>query len=308
MNDSQKTQTTDFTLDELSPQQQSEYLKNKREGGRNFEKGHTFENRFAVSKIAERISTFIEKNSDAEIKSQSPGFFVDDLVITNNQQDSFCWQCKNSNSVSWGNGKKGSIAFDFCHEDKKPRIGNLELTLVVPTQSLAETLNQSKTYLPSCTKVTHFPDKKLLELIQDGYIRDPLTAIAKSEQPDLALLNQIARLILATWSEQDGNAAASIIFDECNNLPVKLLRSKRPNSEAEALLRPSVRSILTSIPNLEFKIERGYLHFFYLGTQQALAFDCFSEKFNTVQDWIEREKPTEFEGAFERILNTWSDD
>lgn len=47
-----------------------EYLKNKNQGGRNFEKGDRYENRFAVTKIASAIRELLEDGTDAKIEAQ----------------------------------------------------------------------------------------------------------------------------------------------------------------------------------------------------------------------------------------------
>ncbi len=308
MSQQRRKKTKGFNPKPIVGSDKDEYLLNKNKGGDNFEKGRDYEIHFAVGRLAELVDIYLTKGKELKAQSQKPGFFVDDLVIDYSTKKRKAWQLKDVAKLSWGSGtRKGTIGFDFYNQIHNNPGKKEELALVVSSKRLCEKLEKDKpTVLQSC-EVEFFPNSTLLDLIREGHLFSPLSKIARSSSPSHALLKEIANLLIARWREQNGQIKTSELLP-INGYP-NLLRTAHPEAKAKGILQQQVKTILDAIPGFKYEIDRGFFHCSYLETtRQTLGFDCFSQKFKTVQDWIVENKPTVFEGPFERMLNTWSDD
>lgn len=298
-----KTKRSSFAFQTFTATQLLVYLSHKQTGGASFAKGYNYEATFALKNIAEAADVYFELGIDADFKTQCPGYFVDDLVIETPNTIN-CFQLKNKKFIQWGRGRKGSLAFDFAYQLRQPQSKLVDLCLVVPSVKVARRLAQKKPITLSSCSVLAFPAKNFVDLIKDGDISDSLSKIANSSNPPFDRLVQIAKLLLANWMFCGGNSKISSL------LSVDLqpfIRSSQPNHNALSRLRPKVAGILSGLPHFKYSIDRGFFHCVYGGTTyQSLAFDCFSSEFDTVQDWIEQNAPSQFPGDFERMMNTWS--
>jgi hypothetical protein len=152
--------------------------------------------------------------------------------------------------------------------------------------------------------VEFFPHNKWEYVVRNHReIRNALTASSKTSTPSLEALVQLATVISGIWVDSEGSITISTITQ--NALLKRFLRSAN-SSSGTSRLRPRVKEILDAIPDFRYKIDRGYFVYSYLFSTQSLAFDCFSKKFDVVQDWIETQCPTNFSEAFENALNAWS--
>lgn len=300
-------QDGNFELETLHESERTAYLKRKHLGGQNFSKGHTFENKFATAKIAEALYQYLLHNKSSKFQSPCQNFFVDDLVRLDNDDTHECWQLKDSKSVYWGRGTKGTIAFDFGHQQTVSGERAKGIALVVSDRTLADRLKATKPALLQKCSVRFFPTEKWEHLLRhDREVQEIFTAIARTSAPTTELLVQLATAISAFWINSEGDLR--VAADIMQPLLKRLLRSTLSDEEAQNYLRPRIKEILDAIPDFEYKIDRGYFHFSYLFTTQSLSFDCSSEKFQVVQDWIEKFSPQVFEGEFEDALNSWSSD
>lgn len=291
-------------LEALTPDQMADYLRNKHQGGRNFAKGHTFENKVAVREIAKSIDEFLnDESAEKHFQSQGAHFFVDDLVIELTDNRHHCRQIKDVADLSWGNGKKGSLAFDFLHQLKASADKAGSIGLIVSDEALAEKMRANKPDELSACSVEHFPAVVWTTLVKSDALKVPLVAIARHPNPSNDLLVGVAKAICGEWEFNEGRARTSQIMTK---LVTRFLRTRQSDEEALAMLKPEVSAILTKIPDFAYSISRGYFHYTYIFTEQSLPFDCFSPTFQAFQSMILEKNPTEFEGPLEDILNTWS--
>lgn len=227
--------------------------------------------------------------------------FVDDLVVQTARNDHF--QLKNTSTLSWGNGNKGSLLFDFYYEGRALSGKVHSLALVVSSQDRVRLLNDSRPdLLPENTKVTYFPDENLFGLLRGKHIDADLRQICKSRDAHLDELKYLANVLLARWCDRNGACRTSEFLDPQVR---RFLRSDKQGAQGE--LRPAVRTILDAIPGFKYCVSRGFFEYEYKCTKQIFSFDVFDERFSTVQDWIEKENPREFPALFERMLMTWSE-
>lgn len=281
------------------------YLQHKAQGGRNFEKGDRYETRFAVKKIAEKLTHYLTRSTSFKAVAQFEGSFVDDLVIEDSTAIEH-FQLKNTQSQYWGSGKKGSLLFDFFHENVRlqSRGKPFKLSLVVSDETSAERLDLKRPIdLPAETKVAHYPDVNLFQLIKQNHLRSELAGLSRKVDARDDDLMYLARALMARWCDRDGECSAEDLLDNTVRRFMRSLHKGNP----EDILVPEVKQILNGIPGFKYTVSRGFLQYHYKGTSQVLAFDVFDERFKTVQEWIRGTHPSTFPGNFEDMLMTWSE-
>ncbi len=277
------------------------YRLNKKIGGANFAKGHSFENSFAIVCIARGLERSLRDGTTSKVTAQHESYLVDDLVIEFSDERHSCWQLKNSKSVGWGDGNTGSLAFDFGQQLTESDGKVEQIGLVCSDNKIVEKLIGGKPAGFDQVEVSCFPDEKWDKLVNNELIRQQLVAIAKSSNPTNDLIIQIATCICGLWVNSGFNLN---IPDFIKEPLTRLLRV--PGAENAVILRAGVTNVLNAIDNFEYGIDRGFFFYEYLGTRQTLNFAIDTPRFDTVQNWIESEKPAEFEGDFEDMLLTWS--
>jgi hypothetical protein len=293
-----------FVPEVLGNSELIQYLRNKRTGGRNFQKGSNYESKFALGKIAKLVGQYLSNGLDAKIESQKPDYFVDDLVVEYPDNSVEAFQLKNVQELSWGPGNKGDLSFDFYQQIVKASGTNTSLALVVSSEAVAAKLKMKKPDALKDCVVEHFPEAPFRVLVC-GPLRESLSELAKSPKPPTDMLVQIGKLLQAEWWVKEGNAFVSELIPAAG-LP-KLLKSERNQEDIEAQLGFEVREILEAIPDFSFSLARGFFHCSYLQTEISLGFDCFHPKFEKFQKWILEHRPTEFEGDFEDMVTAGSD-
>lgn len=281
-------------VEQLTLEQREEYLRRKTSGGRNFGKGATFENRFAVLKLAQSLSIHLNTGEDYEFNAQCGGHFVDDLVVSKSAAAVECYQLKDAQSLAWGDGTQKTLLFDSYHEKKLMEKATMpfELSLVVSSDAVATKMRQTKPDLIANTTVLHFPAEDLFSLIENNHISAELQNIGKWRNAKADQLTGLARCILGRWSDADGQLKTSQLVVGAVK---EFLRCAQSDQAAREQLRPAVKRILDAIPQFDYTIERGFFHYDCFNTSQTLNFDCFSKRFDHLQDLIEAQKPENFD-------------
>lgn len=289
-------------LDLCSASERDEYLAQKQSGGANFQKGATYENRFAVWKLADQLLKYLEQDSDSMIESQKANFYVDDLVIENlAARTSDCFQLKNRKRTEWGTGRKGSLVFDCYWQTQQEASG--KVTVVVSSERIEKKLNKKlPNILGTVVTAQYFPKDKLADLLEFSPFKTSLGKLSNVESAPRNILEQTANILLAAWHESEGNCVASTLVSKISNAKGCSLRAKGTDSDAEKQLRPAVKQILERISNLKFVIQRGYFHYSYGFDKATFPFDCYSQQFSDLQDWIERNQPKQYVDDLEREL------
>jgi hypothetical protein len=292
-------------IDKLAKSEIDQYLANKSKGGKSFDKGQRFERSFAVKTIAVRLNCFLKNGKDSLLKAQCEDCFVDDLVVKVENDSIECFQLKNSPAVYWGNGSKGSLLFDFYYQAEQLAGVDHCLSLVVSSENRARLLQESRpAELPETVAITYFPDKEIVGLLRENHLGNDLQEICKYENPKLDELSYVAKVLLAIWCDCKGRCRAS---DFVQSEVTKYLRGDRYRRCAAPGLRVRVREILDAIPGFQYKVFRGFFSYLYKNTRQVFLFDVYDTRFETVQNWIEKETPKEFPGEFEDMLVSWSE-
>ena len=93
-------------------EEHTKYLANKHRGGLNNLKGNTFEVIYATKEIIRLFSCSVNLEN-IYLSAQLDDTFVDDFQIIYENGQKVYHQCKNVQELSWGNGQKGSLLYDF---------------------------------------------------------------------------------------------------------------------------------------------------------------------------------------------------
>ena len=89
-----------------------EYLANKHRGGLNNSKVNSYENIFAIYKIASLLKDY-QNTQETVISAQIEDAFVDDLFLSLPQDKYEFYQIKNVQSLTWQSGSSQSLQYDF---------------------------------------------------------------------------------------------------------------------------------------------------------------------------------------------------
>jgi len=149
-----------YLIEELFGGDVATYVGNKHRGGVNGQKGTRYEDFYAVLRVAELSSKYIEQNMDYEIEGQSLAF-VDDIVISfPDLKNAEYYQLKNSNQVSWGTMELKSICDDFLKQHQLNIKMDIKSTiiLVVPDERVGLRLQKSiPSQIANFSRVEIFP-------------------------------------------------------------------------------------------------------------------------------------------------------
>lgn len=181
---------------------------------------------------------------------------------------------------------------------------NPTIILVVPDEAFLDNLEQSMpTHIRDFSSVCHFPsfDSPDLYVWEVDWIQDTLRKLATDENatPD-QLFGLLAALLIACQSRHHGGSAGDIV-DHVARMHPSQIRVIPDQQDWKLLLRPDFQKILAQIPDLDYRIERGFFQWSGLGMSQTFVFNCLSKEFNLFQEAVESRRPTTFE-EFEEML------
>jgi hypothetical protein len=255
------------------------YLKSKHQGGINNSKGNTFENFFAIYKIALLAKKNV-KDKDNLISSQV-SCFVDDLAIEMLAVPSADYfQIKDVATLSWDSGHTYTIKDDF---ELQLALGKSEgidtrCIMVVSKKSVYDSLKkETPEAIKGKTDIIHFNTaasiNQLIQVNKD--FKDAISDICAINSPSIDKMETVATIILGVWDASDKTKATiEQLLKKCYSI--------NPNYIAgfESSLPSNVESIFQRIDGLSFKVENSYLVWNYKSTDTGvLPFPIGSKEF-----------------------------
>lgn len=293
---------SDHEIENLLGEDALKRLKARARGGANAYKGQSYEEIFSSHKIAKLARNYIEAGIDANAEWQSDAF-VDDFVIRQDTEKSFKgYQLKNSPNVGWEIGSS-PIKVDFQNQfqcSNQEGYTDVNLRLVCSDMECVKTLTASiPEEIKDYAKAVHFPYKeKFVDLLEENqWVADDFGWLSKFPNPKKLDMHQVAAILIGAWRLLAPTATISSVLEQARDMSPMLVRSLRNDANAEAQLKPECREILNSLPEFNFTIERGFLHWSYSNDlmKGVLSQDCFSPAFEAFQNSIMRINPTSFE-------------
>lgn len=274
------------------------YLVNKNRGGSSGAKGNTYESFFAVYQIALISQSVIESSKEIQLSSQILAF-VDDLIVDRQDETPIQhYQLKSSKNEAWGQGLK-SISDDFQkqYELNKTISKESQLILVVSHLTLKNKLESSiPTAIKEYTQVIHFPyDEELVKLIaKEPKFRQAIEYLCAFDNPAPDKIECVATVLAGAWvSSAKSQVSVMEILKKAQESTPSFIRS----FSQELQLDPEIDEILCKIPDFQYNLTRGFLHWEYKGglEEGTLSYSLETERFRQFQKRIKQKKPTCFE-------------
>lgn len=275
-----------------------EYLVNKSRGGNSGAKGNTYENFFAVYQIALLSQLVIESNKEIKFSSQLLAF-VDDLIIDCQDETPLQhYQLKNSQNEKWGKGLR-SISDDFKkqYDLNKSISRESQIGLVVSSPNLKTKLEST---IPSAIKeysqVIHFPyEADLVKLIaKEPKFRQAIKYLCAFDNPTPDKIECVATVLVGAWvSSAKSQVSVMDVLKKAQESSTSFIRSFKQ----ELQLDSKVAQILGKIPDFQYNLTKGFLHWEYKGglEEGTLSYSLETERFRQFQKRIKQKKPTCFE-------------
>jgi len=249
-------------------QNRFKYLRNKNTGGRNNSKGNTFENFYAVFKIAQLINDNLA--GQARISSQL-SCFVDDLIIERLDKNmAQFYQIKDVDRLTWRSGSSFKIEDDFAMQKA---VGD-EITLGTKTYlvvSKKDVQKNLKKNFPASishhTEIVFFPAAPTINhmlQVNPGF-RSILVDICAINNPNSDKLEAIAAIILGVW---DGGSKEKVSVEDIVN-GCFLMNPNFLKRHAGQLLK-NIESIFMSVKGFSYKVEHGFISWNYLLTDSGV--------------------------------------
>jgi hypothetical protein len=294
-------------INDLFGSEDVEYIEHKHRGGSSGANGTHYEDVFLAIKVAEAAANIVDGvSTEWPCITGQYRCYVDDVRISLSTKTEY-FQLKNHATIpGWTSGKH-PIANDFYKQyclSMKLEEPNPTTVLVVPEEAFLTTLERNMPgHIVDFSSVCHFPsfDSPDLYVWEVDWIQDTLRKLATDENatPD-QLFGLLAALLIACQSRHHGGSAGDIV-DHVARMHPSQIRVIPDQQDWKLLLRPDFQKILAQIPDLDYRIERGFFQWSGLGMSQTFVFNCLSKEFNLFQEAVESRRPTTFE-EFEEML------
>lgn len=294
-------------INDLFGSEDVNYVEHKHRGGSSGAKGTHYEDVFLALKVAEAVADLVDG-----ISSEWPHItgqyrcFVDDVRISLSTKTEY-FQLKNHTTIpSWTSGVH-PIAEDFHKQyqlSMKLEEPNPATILVVPEVTFLKTLRQTMPeHIRSFSSVYRFPSFKSPDLYvwEVGWVEVMLRKLSIDGNAEIdQLVGLLGALLMACQASHHGSSAGDIV-DHVARMHPSQIRVIPDQQDWKLLLRPDFQKILAQIPDLDYRIERGFFQWSGLGMSQTFVFNCLSKEFNRFQEAVESRRPTTFE-EFEEML------
>lgn len=274
------------------------YLQNKNRGGINNEQGNTYENYFAIYKIALMSIKILEEQKIIKFYSQILAF-VDDLIISH-ENDNLLehYQLKNSNSISWGSGEK-SISDDFSKQIvlNQDISKSSEINLVVSDKNLKERLSENcPQNIQEFSQTIYFPYRtNLMHVIADvPSFHEAIEYLSAFDNPDPDKIECVATVLLGAWMISDkSDVSAQEILTKAQSSSPSYIRSFNISLSLDS----DVSNILGNIENFSYNLTKGFMHWQYGDNLETGTYPYRIDhaQFERFQELIKEHKPTNFE-------------
>lgn len=275
-----------------------QYLKNKYKGGSNNLKGNSYENHFAIYKIACLSADVIEGSQSIILRSQILDFVNDFIIDCVGDSSLQHFQLKSGQSVSWGEGDR-SIFSDFNNQKKlnDSRSRGSQITLVVSSPDLKQSLEEIiPTDIKDYSQVVHFHYATSINAVLDRepHFQQVVQYLCAVENATKDKLETVAAVLLGAWvaSDKSGISVMEILQKAQQHSP-SYIRTFGP----EHKLDPQVKDILDKIPKFQYKVSKGFFHWEFGGgiDKGTLMYSCETPEFYRFEDRIKQYQPTSFD-------------
>lgn len=249
------------------------YLNNKNRGGTNNAKGNTFENQFAVFKIAEHFNKRFGSNAapdDIRFSSQEL-CFIDDLIVKDRAEiTAEHYQLKDVQSLNWdSNPHPISNDFRMQHAICSEAGETPHLELVVSREELKQELEDAMANdLNDKVTVHHFPKgESMNQLLQNNdEVKAVLTEMCALNAPTSDKLDTLGTIVLGAWTASTQKATTlKEILDACYNLNPNYIKG------FDRQLPQALREVLNRIPRFSYQVEGGYISWSFNATDNGVV-------------------------------------
>lgn len=289
---------TDEQIQGLFGKDALKYVRNKRQGGSSNEKGNTYENFFAVYRLACLARDVLEERKSIQVLSQILAF-VDDLIIDHHEDTCLRhYQLKNSSTVTWGTGLK-SIADDFKkqHDLNQALARQSDLNLVVSSQELQRSLSASQPEsIKPYSQVLHFPFAPNLPQVlqQKEDFREAIQYLSAFEDPPPDKIECVACVLLGAWVAcAHSSISVMDVLKKAQESTPSYIRSFKQEFQLDS----EVMKILSNIEGFTYNLAKGFLHWKFRDGLDEGTYPYSTEavQFGRFQNLIKKHQPTTFE-------------
>lgn len=281
------------------------YLKNKHKGGKNNQKGTTYEDNFAVLKLAEYIHSSFSNPKKVQINSQVYAFVDDFLIEIPSIKTKLNYQLKNAKVISWHSGKH-PLEADFYYQyklDSALGISSSRTILIVSNKELKDSLINS-----APTQIKNHTDCELFEPINSKYLTCPnkqlesaISKICKYSTPDK--IRTLYTILMGVWvTNKDKPNTVKGLENEVRSIQLNCLYDPEINNKNNHL-DPDLDIILSNINGLSYSVINGSLSYEYLNKgcrlNGYLSFDLNSQEFTDFANCVKNNRPTNFKELLE---------
>jgi hypothetical protein len=272
----------------------------RQSGGQNNRKGNRYEDAFAVFRSIQLAPGVIHLGQSVRLREQA-GCRVDDLLIREESRRHY-YQLKDRQTITW-NWERGKLREDFAAQLQqcRDRLEDFTLTVVVSHDHRKQLLDDSMPdALKEAVAVYHFPAvKRMSELAQQQALQEPLRNISAIRSAGRSHLRSLVEGFALAWLERelDGDGDADL------GQMVAYLREHHPHFLVRRPLPRSIHpawerflDILSGIPDLAYRYDRGYLEW-SSGPRYSsfIEHPCDSEGFRRFVDRVLEKRPTTLE-------------
>lgn len=278
------------------------YLDQKLRGGESGHKGSRYEQFFGVHRIARLARNLIEREEDARVEWQSDGF-VDDFVVRRDHKRSFKgYQLKNSDAVSWIAGDHPIVSdFAMQHEIcREENYSDIRLRLVCSDEARAGKLKaEVPDHISGYSSAFFFPYNESHPQLMYTFpwVREDFAYLSRNPRAAVIDASEVAQVLLGAWDCMAPKALVSEVVAQARSLSPSVLRALKSDEQATEQLSAEIKMLLDSIPDFEYRIDRGFLAWSAMdsSTSGILSFDCFDDKFHAWQTKVLKLAPSTFE-------------
>ena len=249
------------------------YLKNKHRGGTSNSKGNSFENQFAVFKIAEQFNKQFANQTptnDVQFYSQELCFVDDFIVKTGTENSAEHYQLKDVQSLRWdGNSHPLSDDFRKQHAICAEAGETSHLELVVSSRDVKHELEENMPEdLNEIVTVHHFPKGDSINqlLHHNAEIKASLTNMCALDSPTSDKLDTLGTIVLGAWagSSQKGTTLEELL-DVCYKQNPHYIKG------FDTRVSKELKEALDRIAGFSHKIEGGYIRWTYEETDDGVV-------------------------------------
>ena len=225
-----------------------EYLANKHRGGLNNSKGNSYENIFAIYKIASLLKDY-QNTQETVISAQIEDAFVDDLFLSLPQDKYEFYQIKNVQSLTWQSGSSQSLQYDFNRQKELMDAKNASYELFLIYSDSNSNVSNVPHPISQCTRTIFFPYYTSLNRLLWEYndFKSVISNIAANRDATVDELLGLATILMGVWDASDKTNLSLVQYiQKIKDLP---LTGNTFIFVEELIINPKAIVIYNKIPN-----------------------------------------------------------